>query len=238
MTVVRGTYKGREGKVVQVYRKKWVIHVERITREKVNGERPWLGDTGSGGCEGWRARGVVGPGRPMGLQGGRVPPGQAWGGEQQGRPEVESSRQAAGGVQQEAGEQGQERGGHGSLAGAAVAGGVAAGGATDARRHEPACDSRTCDFVGECSWHVEQQSEQRHGCSMAMDRKQSGTAPAAVVDVLQVPRLLGPSWPHAAVIMRPRAVGGQPSSAADFVTCRPRQCQATAQQWQQQQRRG
>ncbi|KAG9440412.1 hypothetical protein H6P81_020577 [Aristolochia fimbriata] len=35
--VVRGTFKGREGKVVQVYRKKWVIHVERITREKVNG---------------------------------------------------------------------------------------------------------------------------------------------------------------------------------------------------------
>eukprot|EP00899_Mesostigma_viride_P000244 jgi/Mesvir1/1021/Mv17553-RA.1 len=35
--VVRGFYKGREGKVVQVYRKKWVIHVERITREKVNG---------------------------------------------------------------------------------------------------------------------------------------------------------------------------------------------------------
>ncbi|URE26959.1 Di-glucose binding within endoplasmic reticulum, partial [Musa troglodytarum] len=35
--VVRGTFKGREGKVVQVYRRKWVIHVERITREKVNG---------------------------------------------------------------------------------------------------------------------------------------------------------------------------------------------------------
>ncbi|KAI3981962.1 hypothetical protein MKX01_018868 [Papaver californicum] len=35
--VVRGTFKGREGKVIQVYRKKWVIHVERITREKVNG---------------------------------------------------------------------------------------------------------------------------------------------------------------------------------------------------------
>ncbi|KAK3036540.1 hypothetical protein RJ639_030981, partial [Escallonia herrerae] len=35
--VVRGTYKGREGKVVQVYRRKWVINVERITREKVNG---------------------------------------------------------------------------------------------------------------------------------------------------------------------------------------------------------
>lgn len=35
--VVRGTFKGREGKVVTVYRRKWVIHVERITREKVNG---------------------------------------------------------------------------------------------------------------------------------------------------------------------------------------------------------
>ncbi|KAG0168889.1 60S ribosomal protein L26A [Apophysomyces sp. BC1034] len=35
--VVRGTYKGREGKVVQVYRKKWVIHIERVSREKVNG---------------------------------------------------------------------------------------------------------------------------------------------------------------------------------------------------------
>ncbi|GBG81102.1 hypothetical protein CBR_g31778 [Chara braunii] len=37
VSVVRGTFKGRDGKVVQVYRKKWVIHVERITREKVNG---------------------------------------------------------------------------------------------------------------------------------------------------------------------------------------------------------
>jgi hypothetical protein len=36
--VVRGTFKGREGKVVTVYRRKWVIHVERITREKVNGK--------------------------------------------------------------------------------------------------------------------------------------------------------------------------------------------------------
>lgn len=36
--IVRGTYKGREGKVIQVYRRKWVIHVERVTREKVNGE--------------------------------------------------------------------------------------------------------------------------------------------------------------------------------------------------------
>ncbi|KNE71519.1 60S ribosomal protein [Allomyces macrogynus ATCC 38327] len=35
--IVRGTFKGREGKVVQVYRKKYVIHVERVTRDKVNG---------------------------------------------------------------------------------------------------------------------------------------------------------------------------------------------------------
>lgn len=35
--IVRGTFKGREGKIVQVYRKKWVIDIERITREKVNG---------------------------------------------------------------------------------------------------------------------------------------------------------------------------------------------------------
>ncbi|ESQ53318.1 hypothetical protein EUTSA_v10026503mg [Eutrema salsugineum] len=35
--VVRGSFKGRVGKIVQVYRRKWVIHVERITREKVNG---------------------------------------------------------------------------------------------------------------------------------------------------------------------------------------------------------
>ena len=37
VTVVRGTYKNREGKVTAVYRKKFVIHVERITREKANG---------------------------------------------------------------------------------------------------------------------------------------------------------------------------------------------------------
>ena len=37
VSVVRGTYKGREGKVIQCYRKKWVIHVERITREKASG---------------------------------------------------------------------------------------------------------------------------------------------------------------------------------------------------------
>ncbi|KAG5519439.1 hypothetical protein PMAC_002066 [Pneumocystis sp. 'macacae'] len=35
--VTRGSYKGREGKVTQVYRKKYVIYIERITRDKANG---------------------------------------------------------------------------------------------------------------------------------------------------------------------------------------------------------
>ncbi|KAH6918366.1 60S ribosomal protein L26 [Coprinopsis sp. MPI-PUGE-AT-0042] len=35
--IVRGKYKGREGKVTQVYRKKWVIHVDRVARDKSNG---------------------------------------------------------------------------------------------------------------------------------------------------------------------------------------------------------
>merc|ERR1712146_728479 len=43
VSVVRGTYKGREGKVIQVYRKKWVIHIERITREKASGATVQVG---------------------------------------------------------------------------------------------------------------------------------------------------------------------------------------------------
>lgn len=35
--VVRGSNKGRDGKVTAVYRRKWVIHVERVTKEKTNG---------------------------------------------------------------------------------------------------------------------------------------------------------------------------------------------------------
>merc|ERR1712188_284790 len=35
--VKRGSNHGREGKVIQVYRKKFVIHIERVTREKSNG---------------------------------------------------------------------------------------------------------------------------------------------------------------------------------------------------------
>merc|ERR1711944_148149 len=35
--VARGHYKGQTGKVVQVYRKKFVVHIERIHRDKANG---------------------------------------------------------------------------------------------------------------------------------------------------------------------------------------------------------
>merc|ERR1712188_330946 len=35
--VVRGKNVGREGKVIQVYRKKYVIHIERVALEKSNG---------------------------------------------------------------------------------------------------------------------------------------------------------------------------------------------------------
>merc|ERR1711988_315489 len=43
VSVKRGTYKGREGKVIQCYRKKWVLHVERITREKASGATVQVG---------------------------------------------------------------------------------------------------------------------------------------------------------------------------------------------------
>jgi large subunit ribosomal protein L26e len=36
--IVRGDSKGRDGKVITVYRRKFVIHVERVTREKNNGQ--------------------------------------------------------------------------------------------------------------------------------------------------------------------------------------------------------
>merc|ERR1712139_129087 len=41
--VVRGSHRGREGKVIQVYRKKYVIHIERVTREKSNGSTANVG---------------------------------------------------------------------------------------------------------------------------------------------------------------------------------------------------
>jgi len=41
--IVRGKYKGREGKITQVYRKKWVIHVDRVQRDKSNGSSVPIG---------------------------------------------------------------------------------------------------------------------------------------------------------------------------------------------------
>ena len=41
--VVRGAFKGREGKVTEVYRKRWVLHIERLTRDKVNGSQAPVG---------------------------------------------------------------------------------------------------------------------------------------------------------------------------------------------------
>lgn len=43
MIVTRGTNKNREGKVVQVYRKKYVVHIERIIRDKANSAQVQLG---------------------------------------------------------------------------------------------------------------------------------------------------------------------------------------------------
>jgi large subunit ribosomal protein L26e len=36
--IMRGTLKGREGKVQAVYRKRWALHIEKIVREKTNGK--------------------------------------------------------------------------------------------------------------------------------------------------------------------------------------------------------
>lgn len=42
--VIRGHYKGNQvGKVVQVYRKKFVVYIERIQREKANGTNVCVG---------------------------------------------------------------------------------------------------------------------------------------------------------------------------------------------------
>ena len=44
LQVVRGHYKGQQiGKIVQVYRKKFVVHIERIQREKANGATVFVG---------------------------------------------------------------------------------------------------------------------------------------------------------------------------------------------------
>jgi len=41
--IVRGSHKGREGKVVSVYRLKYIIHIERVSREKSNGQSVPIG---------------------------------------------------------------------------------------------------------------------------------------------------------------------------------------------------
>ena len=41
--VMRGQFKGQEGKVTNVYRKKYVIHVERCTKDKSNGQQVPVG---------------------------------------------------------------------------------------------------------------------------------------------------------------------------------------------------
>lgn len=43
MVIKRGTNKGREGKITSVYRLKYVIHVERVSREKTNGQSVPIG---------------------------------------------------------------------------------------------------------------------------------------------------------------------------------------------------
>lgn len=40
---MRGSNKGREGKITSVYRLKWVVHVERVVREKTNGQSVPIG---------------------------------------------------------------------------------------------------------------------------------------------------------------------------------------------------
>lgn len=37
VVVKRGHFKTREGKVVAVYRKKWCIQIDRVTKDKQNG---------------------------------------------------------------------------------------------------------------------------------------------------------------------------------------------------------
>ena len=41
--IVRGAHKGTEGKVTEVYRKKWIIHIEGLTKDKTNGSNYKLG---------------------------------------------------------------------------------------------------------------------------------------------------------------------------------------------------
>eukprot|EP00815_Leptocylindrus_aporus_P012185 CAMPEP_0116062360 /NCGR_PEP_ID=MMETSP0322-20121206/7704_1 /TAXON_ID=163516 /ORGANISM="Leptocylindrus danicus var. apora, Strain B651" /LENGTH=141 /DNA_ID=CAMNT_0003547635 /DNA_START=146 /DNA_END=571 /DNA_ORIENTATION=- len=50
VVITRGMYKAREGKVTAVYRKKFVVHIERIHREKANGATVPVGIPASSLC--------------------------------------------------------------------------------------------------------------------------------------------------------------------------------------------
>ncbi|KAJ3333638.1 hypothetical protein HDU76_005867, partial [Blyttiomyces sp. JEL0837] len=41
--VVRGTHAGHKGKIVSVYRRKWVIHVDKLVKDKANNTSAPLG---------------------------------------------------------------------------------------------------------------------------------------------------------------------------------------------------
>ncbi|KAL8689379.1 MAG: hypothetical protein Q9218_004941 [Villophora microphyllina] len=43
VSIVRGSNKGRTGKIISVYRLKYIVHIERVTREKSNGQSVPLG---------------------------------------------------------------------------------------------------------------------------------------------------------------------------------------------------
>ncbi|KAI9703784.1 MAG: 60S ribosomal protein L26 [Candelina mexicana] len=43
VSITRGSNKGREGKITTVYRLKYVVHVERVSREKSNGQSVPIG---------------------------------------------------------------------------------------------------------------------------------------------------------------------------------------------------
>ncbi|GMT16180.1 hypothetical protein PFISCL1PPCAC_7477, partial [Pristionchus fissidentatus] len=43
VTVTRGHYKGNSGRVMRVYRKKFVVHIDKIIREKSNGSTVHIG---------------------------------------------------------------------------------------------------------------------------------------------------------------------------------------------------
>ncbi|KAL9619969.1 MAG: hypothetical protein Q9160_005438 [Pyrenula sp. 1 TL-2023] len=43
VSIVRGSNKGREGKITSVYRLKYIIHIERVNREKSNGQNVPIG---------------------------------------------------------------------------------------------------------------------------------------------------------------------------------------------------